>query len=135
MTKDELVKKVTHIIAMGRAAEINSTYIAEDVIRALGLLDGTNMLIPGWRDISEAPKDGQCLVLTPEGQDISEYSEAEPDYPDQMGHDAGWWGMLTPADPGRSFGNPHYRREPTCQPTHFIPLSSIPTPPETEQGQ
>lgn len=79
-----------------------------------------------WRPIAEAPHDRDVEIWTPEGLDISRYSERREDGPDDMGHDAGWWGVCTPADPGRSMGNPEYRREPSCQPTHFRLLGPEP---------
>ena len=88
-----------------------------------------------WQPIETAPKDGTpVLIWTPEGHDIASYSPREDDGQQSMGHDAGWWGCLTPADPGRHMGNPDYYREAECQPTHWMPLPEPPDHPEGDQG-
>lgn len=80
-----------------------------------------------WRNIKTAPHDGtEVLIWTPDGIDISRYSERKEDGLDDMGHDAGWWGCATSAVPGRSMGNPAYFRDPECQPSHWMPLPKAP---------
>lgn len=102
----------------------------------LAALEAAGFVIEqGWRPIEEAPKDGDgtdVLIWTPEGLDISSYSPEEPDGQQSMGHDAGWWGLYTGADPGRHMGNPDSFREPECQPSDFRPL---PAPPKERQGE
>ena len=90
-------------------------------------------VVESWRPIEEAPRKRPFTeplpCWTPEGLDLCWYSEGEPDGPDSMGHDAGWWGCNTPCDPGRSFGNPDYQRPAECQPTMFFAIRE-PKPPE-----
>jgi len=116
MNKDELVEKVTHIIAMGRAAEINSTHIAEDVIRAL-VLDGTNKLIPGWRNISEATDDTFGLFWLEFGEGAEHLNP--PLGKSKWAENQIFWGK------NRTWSSIY-------KATHFIPLSSIPTPEDTD---
>lgn len=86
-----------------------------------------------WKPIASAPRDGRTIIIgRPEGGDHiglslpGRWLDAVPDGPDDMGHDAGFTdSMYGSFFPGRSFGNPKYRREGT-QPTHWRPL---PTPP------
>lgn len=130
MTNDELVEKVARGIAEAAIIDsmtlsgilpCNSEWIAEQVgedwpvyklpakaaIQALGL-DGANMLIPNWRDISEAPRDREWLMLR------------APDHEP-------WMDYWEPAAPHACWMFCDQWTEPV-QPTHFIPLSSIPTP-------
>ena len=80
-----------------------------------------------WRTIDSAPKDGtEILLWTPEGIDVSCWSELEEDGQQSMGHDAGFCGLLTCADPGRHMGNPEFFREAVNQPTHWMPLPEPP---------
>ena len=86
-----------------------------------------------WQPIETAPKDGsQVLVWCDEGIDFGYYSKGEPDGVDSMGHDAGWWGIHQPIDPGRHMGNPEYFREAENQPWAWMPL---PEPPYDEEGE
>jgi hypothetical protein len=83
--------------------------------------------IPLWRPIELAPKDGtHVFVWTREGLGTAWFAEAEDDGPDSMGHDAGWWAIDLPCDPGRHIGNPAYFREAANQPTHWMPLPEPP---------
>ena len=85
-----------------------------------------------WQPIETALKDGTRVILghidafTTTGR----FYPAEPDYPDNMGHDAGFmdddFGVYFPS---RSFGNPKYQSQ-GSQPTHWMPL---PTPPRKEE--
>jgi hypothetical protein len=86
-----------------------------------------------WQPIETAPKDGtQVLVWCDEGIDIARYSEREEDGVDSMGHDAGWWGIHQPMDPGRHMGNPEYFREAENQPWAWMP---VPKPPYDDEGE
>lgn len=86
-----------------------------------------------WQPMSTYhPRFGDVLVWCDEGYDISRFSEAEDDGPDSMGHDAGWWGVHQPMDPGRSIGNPEYFRPPQNQPWAWAPLLE---PPFDEDGE
>lgn len=81
-------------------------------------------MVQGWRSIGTAPKDGTVvLIWNSEGMDLARWGDAEPDGPDSMGHDAGWWG-LSFAVPGRSFGNPDYMRDPQGQPSLWQPIAA-----------
>lgn len=79
-----------------------------------------------WRDIESAPKDGtHILTHHEEGYEICWWQDAQPDAPDDMGHDAGWFGSVY-SFPGRSFGNPSHFSESQGQPTHWMPLPVAP---------
>jgi hypothetical protein len=80
-----------------------------------------------WQPIETAPKDGtEVLVWCDEGLDIASWSNEEPDGPDSMGHDAGWWGTRQPMDPGRHTGNPEYYRDAENQPWAWMPAPAAP---------
>lgn len=81
-----------------------------------------------WQPIETAPKDGsKILFLFPCGAaESGEWVDAEPDYPDQMGHDAGWQSDAGSCWPGRSFGNPEYFSEPNNPPMFWMPLEPYP---------
>lgn len=84
-----------------------------------------------WKPI-ETWKGGdgdQIIAWTPEGLDVCIYLDPEPDGPQNMGHDGGWLGYHTGCEPGRSFGEPDFRRPASCQPTHWLPY----TPPGDPQ--
>ena len=120
MTNDELVEKVSKELVrqagfVPDALDSNKWPLwltkqskAKCILRAIGLLDGTNMLIPNWRDISEAPKDGslQIVYLSPR-EGLPGFVTVCAWHPE-----VGWC-----ADEVRNV-------------TRFIPLSSIPTPPK-----
>jgi len=114
MTNDELIEKIaqeydkipSHYGNLQRRREIGKR-----VLSALGLLDGTNMLIPGWRDISEAPKDGEHLAVWDGSCDVVS------------------WGRYTSDEFAWLTGSGDY-----WPATHFIPLDSIPTPTEKANG-
>jgi hypothetical protein len=83
-----------------------------------------NRRTPGWRPISEAPRDGTDVLVYVRGEtlyptaahyDTPEYFEKE--YGDREYMEEGWrW----------SFGYPTDFHEETIEPTHFMPL---PPPP------
>ena len=80
-----------------------------------------------WQPIETAPKDGEVLLLTPEGVDIGEWKEACGPSIDDPGHDAGWVGMRY-AVPGVTgvHAKSLYFSEPIAQPTHWMPLPEAP---------
>lgn len=87
-----------------------------------------------WQPIETAPRDGKpvLLGLAPTENDGLTFSgqgrwhEAEADYPDCMGHDAGFmddnFDFFTCA---RSFGAESYRHA-GLQPSHWMPLPPAP---------
>ena len=85
----------------------------------------------GWLPIETAPKDETRVLIAGPGLDVTVgwYTQAEPDGPQSMGTDVGWWSENGWSHPGRSFGNPDSRFEAELQPTHWQPL---PPPPEDE---
>lgn len=77
-----------------------------------------------WKPIEEAPKDSNEVLLHLDDDEcvIGAFVEATLDYPDEMGHDAGWISNCGLCYPGRSFGNPDYFREQEYPPKYFRPL-------------
>jgi len=140
MNTDELVEKVALVLwetdgysgPLPEDAEHFRNYIndAKPILDALGLLDGTNMLIPNWRDISEAPKDGTLLLLAKFGWASADPFNVWQSIGDQQ-HTI-WW--CTKGFWSQEWGNWNDGIEPSglAGPTHFIPLSSIPTPEDGE---
>lgn len=97
-------------------AELAAKYDTREMViltSALSLYEsvanGQNIVIPNWRDISEAPKDGTKLLVR--------------SHIPQIGIVRGWWHEERPGRWGFAFVAGR-----NVDPTHFIPLSSIPTP-------
>jgi hypothetical protein len=115
------------------ASELKTLYqCASELKTLLAALAPPSVASPiasAWQPIETAPKDGtQIVALHEEGIDLCHWEEAHPDGVDDMGHDAGWFGLAYAA-PGRSFGNPRYVRAPQGQPRHWMPLPDPPASP------
>lgn len=81
-----------------------------------------------WTSVEKSLPDvyAKVLIVNTEGIEVAYRTEAVPDMPDEMGHDAGWIGYF--AFPARSFGNPDYQRPAQFQPTHWMPMPEHPDP-------
>ncbi len=79
-----------------------------------------------WQPIETAPKDGrEVLLYNGSGIAIGRWEDREDDYPDQPGHNPGWYGQGLSCDPimwGRTeafgFVGPGYLYDEQGQPTH-----------------
>lgn len=106
---------------LNQARELDQQTVAAECARLRGL-------VPEWRDIDTAPKNGtELLLLTSEGVDIGQWNEAWGPSIDDPGHDAGWIGVRW-AFPGctRVRKESDYYSESMAQPTHWQPLPPAP---------